>query len=221
MKILVVERHNVSMHDGGTTWPFGHEQELHGFGYGRVAGVDEAGRGPLAGPVVAAVVLFPDGVCPDGVADSKSLTAARREAACDAIVSCAEWAVGIADVAEIDALNILNATHLAMRRAVQGLFADVDFLLVDGLPVPNLPAPHRSLVKGESRSACIAAASVVAKVMRDRLMDRLHDQYPVYDFARHKGYGTHAHMRALEAHGPCPCHRRSFAPVRDALERFR
>lgn len=209
------------MHDFEPMWPFGHEEELRGFGYVRVAGVDEAGRGPLAGPVVAAAVLFPDGVCPDGVADSKALTALRREAAYEAITACAEWAVGMADVPEIDALNILNATHLAMRRAVDGLAARVDFLLVDGLAVPNLPAPHRPLVKGESKSACIAAASILAKVTRDHLMDRLHARFPAYDFARHKGYGTPAHLRALAEHGPCPHHRLSFTPVRLAAERVR
>jgi ribonuclease HII len=199
-------------------WPFGHEEELRTFGYARVAGVDEAGRGPLAGPVVAAAVYFPDGLCPDGVADSKALTAARREAALERIVACAVWAVGIADVAEIDALNILRATHLAMRRAVEAILPCPDFLLVDGLKVNGLPAPHLPLVKGERKSAGIAAASIIAKVTRDRLMTALHDEYPHYEFARHKGYGTADHLRALAEYGPCPHHRRSFAPVRLCLE---
>lgn len=185
-----------------------------GLRYRCVAGVDEAGRGPLAGPVVAAAVVFPDRVCPDGVADSKSLTAAQREAAWHHIVSCAAWAVGAAEPDEIDRLNILRATHLAMRRAVEGLPTPPDFLLVDGLPAHGLPAPCRFLVKGERQSASIAAASIVAKVTRDRLMMAWHEQYPAYNFARHKGYGTPEHLRALAKHGPCPLHRQSFSPVR-------
>ena len=205
---------NKSMHAFDPMWPFGHEEELRRFGYGRVAGVDEAGRGPLAGPVVAAAVVLPEGECPDDVMDSKALTALRREAAYARIVACAEWAVGIADPAEIDAMNIRNATHLAMRRAVAALATCPDFLLVDGLKVTGLPAPHRPLVKGERKSAGIAAASIVAKVTRDRMMAALHEMFPAYDFARHKGYGTAAHLRALAEHGPCPCHRLSYAPVR-------
>jgi ribonuclease HII len=209
------------MHDSDPMWPFGHEDELRAFGYARVAGVDEAGRGPLAGPVVAAAVVFPEGICPEGVADSKVLSAARREELWERILECAEWSVGVADVAEIDALNILRATHLAMARAVNGLAPCPDFLLVDGLKVDGLPAPHRPLVKGERKSAGIAAASIVAKVTRDRLMVALHDQFPEYQFAQHKGYGTPEHLDALAAHGPCPHHRRSFAPVRECADRRR
>jgi len=199
-------------------WPFGHEAEMWGFRYGRVAGVDEAGRGPLAGPVVAAAVVLRAAECPEGVRDSKLLTPDQREDAYARLVECADWAVGIADVEEIDRLNILRATHLAMRRAAEGLVPAPDFLLVDGLPVKGLPTPVRCLVKGERQSASIAAASVIAKVTRDRLMLEMHARYPQYNFARHKGYGTPEHLRALAEYGPCPLHRASFAPVRALLE---
>lgn len=197
--------------------PMAHEAEIRALGYERVCGVDEAGRGPLAGPVVAAAVAFAGYDCPYGVADSKALTPARREEAYARIVECACWAVGICSPEEIDALNILRSTHLAMRRAIEGLRPCADFALVDGLPVKGLPLPSRSLVKGERHSASIAAASIIAKVTRDRMMVELHDLYPAYNFARHKGYPTPEHVRALETYGPCPVHRRSFAPVRDCL----
>ncbi|HEY3267764.1 MAG TPA: ribonuclease HII [Armatimonadota bacterium] len=195
--------------------PMAHEAEIRALGYGRVAGVDEAGRGPLAGPVVAAAVVLVEDGCPPGVADSKVLTPARREEAYRRIVECACWAVGMCSPEEIDALNILRATHLAMRRALEGLSPCADFALVDGLPAKGLPLPNRCLVKGERQSASIAAASIIAKVTRDRLMLELHERYPIYNFARHKGYPTPEHVRALELHGPCPVHRRSFAPVRE------
>jgi ribonuclease HII len=182
-------------------------------GYFRVAGVDEAGRGPLAGPVVAAAVILRDGECPEGVGDSKALSPARREALYRRLVSTAHWAVGIAAVEEIDRLNILNATQLAMRRALEALTPPADFALVDGLPVKGLPVPHRAIVRGDARCLSISAASIIAKVTRDRMMLDLHNQYPVYGFDRHKGYGTPQHLRALGEHGPCPSHRRSFAPV--------
>lgn len=192
------------------------ELEARASGFLYVAGVDEAGRGPLAGPVVAGAVILPEhpeGL--EGLNDSKQLTAARRERLFMALLEGEQvlCSVGIASVEEIDRLNILKATHLAMARAVEGLSVRADFCLVDGLPVKGLPVPHRAIVKGDGRSLSIAAASVLAKVTRDRMMTEADDAYPQYGFAKHKGYGTKAHMEALRKHGPCPLHRRSFAPV--------
>ncbi|HEY3414292.1 MAG TPA: ribonuclease HII [Armatimonadota bacterium] len=192
---------------------FAFERDALSNGFRRVAGVDEAGRGPLAGPVVAASVILPEGFDLDGVNDSKALSSARREALYGSLADRVPWAVGIASVEEIDRLNILKATHLAMRRALEALQPRPDFALVDGLAVKGLPIPHLPIVKGDCRCLSIAAASIIAKVTRDRLMRDLHACYPAYGFDRHKGYGTPEHLRALEEHGPCPAHRRSFAPV--------
>jgi ribonuclease HII len=195
------------------TFPFAYETSLAAQGFRRVAGVDEAGRGPLAGPVVAAAVIFRERVCPGGIADSKTLTARQREAAFEYITANCEWAVGIVGPEDIDRINILRATHRAMAAALAGLEAPADYALVDGLAVAGLAVPHRPIVRGEFHSASIAAASIVAKVTRDRLMMALHRDYPQYGFDRHKGYGTPEHLRALREHGPCPAHRRSFGPV--------
>ena len=187
------------------------ETEARASGFLHVAGVDEAGRGPLAGPVVAGAAILPEHLegLP-GLNDSKQLTAAKREALFAALLERADvhCSVGIASTEEIDRLNILRATHLAMARAVEGLSLRPDFCLVDGLPVP-----HRAIVKGDGRSLSIAAASVLAKVTRDRMMTEADAEFPQYGFAKHKGYGTKVHMEALRKHGPCPLHRRSFAPV--------
>jgi len=199
-----------------------HEREAWSQGYLTLAGVDEAGRGPLAGPVVAAAVVIPRDVLEaehtrlfSGIADSKTLTAKRREALFARLSEETSVArgIGLADVAEIDSLNILRATHLAMKRAVEALGRAVDLILVDGRPVPGLPFASRAIVKGDAQSLLIAAASIVAKVTRDHLMDELDRQYPRYGFARHKGYGTAEHLAALREWGPTPVHRRSFAPV--------
>ena len=188
----------------------------------RVAGVDEAGRGPLAGPVVAAAVVFdPDFLEAEataslaGLDDSKKLPASRREFFHALLSACPHAQIGVASasVAEIDALNILRATHLAMARALSQLDPLPGFALVDGLPVKGLPVPHRAIVGGDAASLSIAAASVMAKVVRDRLMVELAAQYPGYGFERHKGYGTPAHLAALRRLGPCPAHRKSFGPV--------
>jgi ribonuclease HII len=179
-----------------------------------IAGVDEAGRGPLAGPVyAAAVILDPD--CPiPGLRDSKVLSAAQRERLAAQIRAHAlAWAVAAADVAEIDALNILQATLLAMRRAVEALDTAPTEALIDGNRVPRLACPARAIVKGDRDVAAISAASILAKTARDALLLGLHDLYPWYGFARNKGYGTKEHLAALERHGPCPEHRLSFAPV--------
>ena len=194
---------------------FSHESTLLARGLGPIAGVDEAGRGPLAGPVVAAAVILPREIELPGLADSKKLTARKRELCHEMLVSSPEVVIGIgtASVAEIDDLNILRATHLAMRRAVMSLTVTPGHCLVDGLPVKGLPVPHTALVKGDSLSHSIAAASIIAKVTRDRLMAELHLQYPEFGFSKHQGYGTKSHLQALDRHGPCPAHRSSFAPV--------
>lgn len=184
-------------------------------GFARVCGIDEAGRGPLAGPVVAAAVILPRGYELPGLNDSKKLTARRREALYEALMADerVQKCVAEATVEEIDRLNILRATHLAMARAAQGLQPKPDFCLIDGLPVPGFPLPSRALVKGDARSLSISAASILAKVTRDRYMTELDAQFPQYGFAKHAGYGTAAHLRAIEEYGITPHHRRSFGPV--------
>ena len=179
-----------------------------------VAGVDEAGRGPLAGPVVAAAVILDPRRPIEGLADSKTLTAARREALAREIRRHASaHAVAQADVAEIDALNILHATMLAMRRAVEALGVAPDEVLVDGNRCPDVACRVRAIVKGDRDIAAISAASILAKTARDALLVELDAVYPAYGFAQHKGYPTPEHLAALARHGPCPEHRRSFAPV--------
>lgn len=182
-----------------------------------VAGVDEAGVGPLAGPVIAAAVVLRR-CCPiDGVKDSKKLSPRRRETLADEIRQKAvAWAIGRAEVEEIDALNILQATLLAMARAIQGLTPAPTLVLVDGLHCPRIAYPVRAIVGGDALVAEISAASILAKVARDEEMRHLHVLYPEYSFYSHKGYPTPAHLAALRVHGPCPIHRRSFGPVRDA-----
>ncbi len=194
-----------------------------------LAGVDEAGRGCLAGPVVAGAVALPPGLAEAlyggelaGLTDSKQLTAARRGhyfarlTATPGVV----WSTGCCSAREIDTLNILAATHLAMRRALEGLAQRPGHALVDGLPVKGLPCPSTAIVQGDAKSFLIAAASVVAKVTRDRLMCELDARFPEYGFAVHKGYGVNAHMAALFRHGSCPEHRHTFRPVQDADQRL-
>ncbi len=187
---------------------------------GRVAGVDEAGRGPLAGPVVAgAVILHPDRPI-EGLRDSKKLSAARRDSLYEQICDQAlAWATGSASVAEIDSLNILQATMLAMQRAVAGLQPAAEYALVDGNRCPDLGCPAQAIVRGDSLVAAISAASILAKVTRDREMLALDASYPGYGFASHKGYPSKAHLDALERLGVLPVHRRTFAPVRRITER--
>ena len=196
------------------------EREAFAAGIRRVAGLDEAGRGPLAGPVVAACVMLPAGIAEDvgpldGLTDSKQLTRARREHFDRILRGLPGVGIGIgrASVAEIDRWNILRATHRAMARAIRALDALPDLVLVDGLPVPGLPCPSRAIVRGDALSLSIAAASVIAKVARDRTMAVLDRRHPGYGFAVHKGYGTAAHLAALRRLGPCPVHRHSFRPV--------
>ena len=186
-----------------------------------ICGVDEAGRGPLAGPVFAAAVVFPPGRrAPRGTADSKLLSAPRRERLADAIKERSlAWAVAWASVEEIDALNILQASLLAMRRAVESLRIIPDEVLLDGEHCPALRVPVRGVVDGDARIKVISAASILAKTARDAEMRRLHERFPQYGFDEHKGYPTPQHLRALRRFGVCEVYRRSFAPVRELIER--
>lgn len=186
----------------------------------RIAGVDEAGRGPLAGPVVVAAVVFGPGRTPvNGLADSKQLTAERREALYDRIIERAlAWSVVSVEVDEIDRINIFQATMAGMRRAVEAVGHVAELARIDGNALPRgLPCPAEAWIGGDGRDRAIMAASILAKVTRDRAMVELHARFPQYGFDQHKGYSTPAHLAALAAHGPCPHHRRSFAPVRDRL----
>jgi ribonuclease HII len=192
-----------------------HEQRWRAEGYRRIAGIDEAGRGPLAGPVVAAAVVLPEDYAHPDLDDSKQVGERRREALYEELVADPRiaWATATVSAGEIDRINILRATHLAMARAFGELDPPPDLALIDGRPVPTFPAEHRALVRGDSQSLSIAAASILAKVTRDRLLRALAERYPDYGFDRHKGYGTAAHLAALKRLGPCPEHRLSFAPV--------
>ncbi|MDO4222362.1 MAG: ribonuclease HII [Akkermansia sp.] len=191
------------------------EQQAHEDGFATVAGIDEAGRGPLAGPVVAAAVILPDGYGLAGLNDSKQLSAKRRETLYAALMQDprVKKNVAQASVEEIDRMNILRATHLAMARAAQALSPLPQMCIIDGLPVPNFPLPSRNLVKGDARCLSIAAASILAKVTRDHIMQELDAQFPAYGFARNAGYGTREHLEAIRTHGITVHHRRSFAPV--------
>jgi len=189
-----------------------------GDGPGLVAGVDEAGRGPLAGPVVAAAVILDELQPIAGLADSKALSARRRERLFDEIRAKAlACCIAEASVEEIDRLNILQATMLAMKRAVEGLRLPPHRVLVDGNRLPVLKVPGEAIVKGDAKVPAISAASILAKVHRDRLCEALHAAHPAYGFATHKGYPTADHLAALRAHGACPAHRRSYAPVAAVL----
>ncbi|MGZ8385569.1 MAG: ribonuclease HII [Nitrospira sp.] len=187
-------------------------------GYRRIAGIDEAGRGPLAGPVVAAAVVLPVRCRLSGIDDSKQLSEGERARLYAAILEHAVgMGIGSADVGEIDRLNILEATKLAMRRAIDQLAPPPDYLLIDAVTLPGIGIPERPIIKGDSLSLSIAAASIIAKVTRDRLMAEYHDMFPEYDFLSHKGYGTREHLQRLARHGPCSIHRRTFTPVHEAI----
>ena len=197
------------------SWHF--EDEYLRQGHKFLAGVDEAGRGCLAGPVVAAALIFLDrNACPEGVDDSKLLTRKRRQVLHKTLSSHPGilWAVGSASVEEIEKINILRASHLAMQRACASLPRKPDWLLVDGLPVKLLGEKHRAIVDGDAQCFSIAAASIIAKETRDLLMEEAEKTYPGYGFAQHKGYGTALHMAAVTRLGPCPLHRKTFGPIR-------
>jgi ribonuclease HII len=183
-------------------------------GYHRIAGLDEAGRGPLAGPVVASAVVLPSGKRIKGLRDSKKVPEKERESLfMDVLCCCIDVGVGIVDAETIDRINILNATKLAMQEAVEDLSRGADLLLIDALQLSSLDVKQVPLIKGESKSASIAAASIIAKVIRDGIMRQYDGMYPGYGFGKHKGYSTREHMEKILLHGPCPIHRRSFEKV--------
>ena len=194
------------------------EQEARRRGFRRIAGVDEAGRGPLAGPVVAAAVILPVHAGLAGVDDSKQLSEDERERLyCVILEKAVAVGIGSADAPEIDSLNILEATRLAMSRAIDDLAPSPDYVLTDAITLPAVRVPLRPIIKGDALSLSIAAASIIAKVTRDHLMAAYHETFPQYNFLSHKGYGTAEHLRMLARFGPCPIHRRSFTPVREAV----
>lgn len=187
------------------------EKEALSKGYKSVCGVDEAGRGPLAGPVCAAAVILPEGVIIDGVNDSKKLSEKKRESLFDVIREQAlSYSIAYATVDEIEEINILNATMLAMRRAIDGLDIKADYAMIDGNKIPPLDIDAECIVKGDAKSMSIACASILAKVSRDRLLYKYAEEYPMYGFDKHKGYGTKVHREAILKYGPCPYHRKSF-----------
>ena len=188
-----------------------YENEAYDKGYQYVCGVDEAGRGPLAGPVCAAAVILPKGLIIEGVNDSKKLTEKKREALFDVICEKAlAYSIVFADVAEIEEVNILRSTMNAMKRAVEGLNIKADFAYIDGNTMPPIEIDGECVVKGDAKSMSVACASILAKVSRDRLMLEYAKEYPLYGFEKHKGYGTKLHTEALKEFGPCPVHRPSF-----------
>lgn len=187
------------------------EKEALAKGYKSVCGVDEAGRGPLAGPVCAAAVILPEGVIIDGVNDSKKLSEKKRESLFDVIREQAlSYSIAYATVDEIEEINILNATMLAMRRAIDGLDLKADYAMIDGNKIPPIDIDAECIVKGDAKSMSIACASILAKVSRDRLLYKYAEEYPMYGFDKHKGYGTKVHREAILKYGPCPYHRKSF-----------
>lgn len=193
-----------------------YEQGARSLGFSSIAGIDEAGRGPLAGPVYAAACIIPDGIFFRGIDDSKKLTPEERSVLYDALTTHPDitFAVGFITCEEIDRLNIFQATILAMLQAVAGLQKTPDYLLVDGLHLPHATIPCRKIIKGDSLSQSIAAASILAKVTRDRVMEEYGLQWPQYGFGQHKGYATEQHLEAIRVHGPCPIHRMTYEPLK-------
>ena len=188
-----------------------YENELKNKGYNLIAGVDEAGRGPLAGPVYAAAVILKEGAVIDGINDSKKLTEKKREELFDKIIeNSVAYAISSVDEKVIDEINILNATHMAMNNAVDKLQPKADYVIIDGNSIKNMKTPHETVVKGDAKSISIAAASILAKVSRDRYILEMAKIYPQYGFEKHKGYGTKAHNEAILEHGPSPIHRKTF-----------
>jgi ribonuclease HII len=198
---------------------FRYEKKLRALGVVRIAGIDEAGRGALAGPVVAAAVILPEKFRHRKLKDSKQLLPELRQKIYDELVARedTQWSVAVVDSVEIDAINILRASHKAMRLTLETLSATPEHVLIDGLPVMPFPLPQTAIIDGDCISLSIAAASVIAKVTRDRLMREFCARFPEYCFGQHKGYGTELHLTRLHQHGPCPIHRRSFEPVAQPL----
>ncbi len=204
------EQLQLTLEDFADNGLFGYDSDIRSQ-LGTVCGIDEAGRGPLAGDVYAAAVIFDEGVVIDGINDSKKLTEKKREQLFDEIISKAKvYCIATASIAEIEEINILNAAMLAMKRAYEGLGMSADIILVDGNKVPPIDGNIRTVVKGDATSASIAAASILAKVARDRYMDELAALYPEYGFEKHKGYGTKVHYQAVDKYGLCAAHRPSF-----------
>ena len=201
---------------------FRHEKKLRSLGIARIAGIDEAGRGALAGPVVAAAAILPERFRHRKLNDSKQLSPELREEIYQNLTTRPDivWAVGIVDSVEIDRINILRASHQAMRIAIAGLTISPEHALIDGLPVIPFPLPQTAIIDGDCLSLSIAAASVIAKVTRDTLMREFCARFPHYCFSQHKGYGTELHLQKLHEHGPCPIHRRSFEPVAQPVFSF-
>jgi len=197
-------------------WAF--EKNAHEKGFSKIAGIDEAGRGPLAGPVVSAAVMLPASFLTAGITDSKKLTPPKRESLFDTIYEHADSiGIGIVGPAEIDRINILEASRLAMTLAVENLTLRPDYLLIDGIHRIHLDLPQNPIPKGDNLSVSIASASIIAKVTRDRIMEKYHQDYPLFGFSRHKGYPTKAHKAAIQQFGCCPIHRRSFKGVKEYL----
>src|SRR5436190_17051584 len=201
---------------------FRHERKLRALGITTIAGIDEAGRGALAGPVVAAAAILPEKFKHRKLNDSKQLLPEKREEIYQDLVgnSAIAWSIGVVDSVEIDAINILRATHKAMRIALAALSLQPEHVLIDGLPVFPFPLPQTAVIDGDCYSLSIAAASVIAKVTRDKIMRDFCARFPEYCFSQHKGYGTELHLIKLHEHGPCPIHRRSFEPVAQPVFEF-
>ncbi|MFH1563011.1 MAG: ribonuclease HII [Nitrospirota bacterium] len=205
---LVAENHRLEK-----LWKY--EEEVFSSGYELIGGIDEVGRGPLAGPVVAAVAILPRDAKIPGINDSKKLSPLQRERLCKTISkTIIDWGIGIVDEQIIDEINILQATYLAMKKAIKSLKSKPHFLLVDGLKIPHLDIPQKPIIKGDQLSISIAAASILAKVIRDRMMIEYDNEFPHYGFAKHKGYGTDLHIEAIKKYGVCKIHRRSFEPIK-------
>lgn len=197
-----------------------YEKDTRTKGYSLIAGVDEAGRGPLAGPVVAAAVILPEHTSVYGIDDSKKLSPLKREELFHQIkISALFWSVGMASVEEIDSLNILRASLMAMQRAVLSLGTKPEYVLVDAVQIPGIQIPQLPIIKGDGKSQSIAAASIIAKVTRDKLMDDYDRRFPDYGFTRHKGYGTADHMEAIKRYGQCPLHRKTFTKNIETAEK--
>ncbi|MEW6609951.1 MAG: ribonuclease HII [bacterium] len=197
-----------------------YEEEASSLGYELIGGIDEVGRGPLAGPVVAAVAILPKEIKIPGINDSKKLSPKQRERLFKTISDVViDWGIGIVNEEIIDEINILRATHLAMKKAIDSLKSKPHFLLVDGLKIPSIDIPQKPIIRGDQLSISIQSASILAKVIRDRMMIEYDKEFPQYGFAKHKGYGTSLHIESIKKYGICPIHRKSFEPIKSMCKR--